>query len=301
MPSGTLSMRATVPDDADPVELLGAAATSISGSRQATMREHAVAAEHVVDELDRALLADGERRQRVGERDGVAQREHGQHGGQRRAAPIAHLLAARPGRGDLDHEASARRIGTVARALGRADRQLHREHAVLEGRLGGVGVDVGAERDDAAERPVLDLELLVDALLLGLGRAAVAGEDQLAAADLELDLGGADAGELGAHHRARRVGGVVDVDRRRERAAAARRRPRPKTSPNSSSISRRMRSKLAKRSRSDGANVPARSGTAAGRAALARRTVAGRLRRARARARTSRGSTAIGRSVGWPK
>ena len=89
----------------------------------------------------------------------------------------------------------------------------------------GVGVDVGAERDDAPERAVLDLELLVDALLVGRRREPLAGEDQLAAADLELELGRVDARQVGAHDRARRVADVVDVDRGREAAAAARREP----------------------------------------------------------------------------
>ena len=53
---------------------------------------------------------------------------------------------------------------------------------------------------------MLDLELLVDAAL-GLGRAAVAGDDQLAALDLEADLVGVDPGQLGVDDRARRVAG----------------------------------------------------------------------------------------------
>jgi hypothetical protein len=53
----------------------------------------------------------------------------------------------------------------------------------------------------------------------------MAGEDQLAAADLEVDVAGVDAGQVGAHDRARRVPDVVDVDRRREAAAAPGRQP----------------------------------------------------------------------------
>ena len=61
-------------DDADGVELIGLRRVDlrVAGGDQ---REHPVVAEHVVDELDRALLADGERRERVGEGDGVAERE----------------------------------------------------------------------------------------------------------------------------------------------------------------------------------------------------------------------------------
>ncbi len=66
---------------------------------------------------------------------------------------------------------------------------------------------------------MLDLELLVEALLVGVLRAPLAGDDQLAPADLELDLRRAHPGELGAHHGARGIGRVVDVDRGRERAA----------------------------------------------------------------------------------
>ena len=62
---------------------------------------------------------------------------------------------------------------------------------------------------------MLDLELLVDAAL-GVGLAAMAGERELAALDLEAEVAGVDAGELGMDDRARRVVGVEDVDRRRE-------------------------------------------------------------------------------------
>jgi hypothetical protein len=39
-------------------------------------RQHPVAGDHVVDQLDRALLADRERRRRVGEDDGLLQRQN---------------------------------------------------------------------------------------------------------------------------------------------------------------------------------------------------------------------------------
>ena len=97
---------------------------------------------------------------------------------------------------------------------------------------------------------MLDLELLVEALLVGRRREPLAAEDQLAAADLELELGGVDAGQVGAHDRPRRVADVVDVDGGEKPPRRRGASPRSKTSPNSSSISRRMRSKLAKRSRS---------------------------------------------------
>ena len=126
------------------------------------------------------------------------------------------------------------------------------EHAVLVDRPRGVGVDLGAERDDAPERPVLDLELLVEALLVLRRAPRWPAEDQLAPADLEVDVG---AGRCRRGRRARPPAAGRRRSRRRRRARSRRggagRRPRSKTSPNSSSISRRMRSKLAKRSRSD--------------------------------------------------
>ena len=77
------------------------------------------------------------------------------------------------------------------------------------------------ERDHAAEGPEVDLELLVDAAL-GVGRPAVPGEDQLAPVDLQGELVGVDAGQLGLDDGARRIALVEDVDRRREAAALAR-------------------------------------------------------------------------------
>ena len=112
-----------------------------------------------------------------------------------------------------------------ARARGRAQRQLDGQDPVLVGRVRGVGVDLRAERDDAPERSALDLELLVDAVVGGRAlRLAIAREDQLAAADLQLHGVGVDPGEVGAHDRARRVARVVDVDGGREAAAPARRK-----------------------------------------------------------------------------
>ena len=79
--------------------------------------------------------------------------------------------------------------------------------------------------DDAPERAVLDLELLVQALLVGRRREPLAAEDQLAPADLELELGRVDPGQVGAHDRPRRVADVVDVDGRDEAAAPPWREP----------------------------------------------------------------------------
>ena len=61
-------------------------------------REQAVAAHHVVHELDRALLADGERRHRVGEDDRLLQRQDGQLG-----RDLVDLRRLRLGELDLVH------------------------------------------------------------------------------------------------------------------------------------------------------------------------------------------------------
>ena len=97
---------------ADVVELVGPGRLQL-GVAAGDHREHAVAAEHVVDQADRALLADRERRQRVREGDGVAQRQDRQRGGSSAAAD-RDLLAAGARGGDLDHASRPRGwIGTV--------------------------------------------------------------------------------------------------------------------------------------------------------------------------------------------
>ena len=161
--------------------------------------------------------------QRVGQRDRLAQRQDGQRPRHGRAdAPSSTaLLLARVG--DLDrsgHQPSrtswsrSTSIGTeCVPALGPDERQLDAQHPVAVGGARRVGDDVGAERDHAPEGPEVDLELLVDAAL-GVGRPAVAGEDELAAVDLQRELVGVDAGQLGLDDGARRIALVEDVDRR---------------------------------------------------------------------------------------
>ncbi len=104
-PVGHLEHARDRADDADREELLG---TRRLGLRIAARdhHEHPVPAEHVVDQPDRPLLADRERRERVGERDGVAQRQHRERVRQLRRRAHGDLLAAGAGRGDLDHGSS---------------------------------------------------------------------------------------------------------------------------------------------------------------------------------------------------
>ncbi len=108
----------------------------------------------------------------------------------------------------------------VRLVLGLHERQLDAQDAVVVGGLGLVGGDVGAELDRAPERPVLDLDLLVDAALGLVQRAPAAGDDQLASADLQVDLADVDPGQLGGDDRPRRIADVGDVDARREAGAA---------------------------------------------------------------------------------
>ena len=115
------------------------------------------------------------------------------------------LLAAGARGGDLDHRVTVRspdRDGAAARR--RDERQLDDQEALLVGRRRGLGVHLRPEGDDAAERPVLHLDLLVEALLAALRRAPVAREDELAAADLQLDV---DAGTPASSARTTARGG----------------------------------------------------------------------------------------------
>ena len=85
VPSGTLSMRAIDADDADLVEVVGRRASRARGRLEATMTSMRLPLSASLTSAHRALLADGQRRQRVRERDGLAQRQDGQ----RRRAPRA--------------------------------------------------------------------------------------------------------------------------------------------------------------------------------------------------------------------
>jgi hypothetical protein len=75
--------------DAVLVEVVGARLLDL-GVARGDHREHPLAAQHVVDELDRALLAYRERGERLREGDGVLERQDRQPGRQR--APDRHVL-----------------------------------------------------------------------------------------------------------------------------------------------------------------------------------------------------------------
>ena len=89
-PVGDLDHARDRADHADLEQVVGAGHLLV-GMARGDHDQHAVAAQDVVDQRDRAVLADGERDQRVGQRDGLAQRQDRQ----RAAAPCA---ARRPRR-----------------------------------------------------------------------------------------------------------------------------------------------------------------------------------------------------------
>ncbi len=209
-------------DDADLVEALGPGLL-VLGVAGGDHRQHPVGAEDVVDELDRALLADRQRGQRVREGDSVAQRQDRQRVGERLVGADRVLRVERrvddfEDRGALHH---LRPIGTRrVVSAGVAQRQLDPQHPVLIGRAGALGVDLDLQLDDAAEGAGGNLDLLVDAAL-GLLHRPLADDRQVAAADLDPDLAQLDPGEVDLDHRLLRIAAVVDVDVGREAAGAA--------------------------------------------------------------------------------
>ena len=99
--------------DADRVQLLGPGLLRV-GVAAGDHHEPAVGGQHVVDQRDRARLADGQRRQRVRERDGVAQRQDRKRRGQLGRLGRGHLALP-----DRDHEPSLR-SGSIRTLCGRA-------------------------------------------------------------------------------------------------------------------------------------------------------------------------------------
>ena len=96
-PVGDLDHARDRADHADLEQVVGAGHLLVRMAR-GDHDQHAVAAQHVVDQRDRALLADGERDQRVGERDRLAQRQDRQRAAARRAARRPRRRAPRPPR-----------------------------------------------------------------------------------------------------------------------------------------------------------------------------------------------------------
>jgi hypothetical protein len=94
---------------AHPVELVGPGLLLV-GVLRGDHHQHAVAGKNVVDEFDRAFLADRERRERLRECDRVAHREHRQRLRQVRAYRRRGDLAL--GRRDVDAHGSCSSIGT---------------------------------------------------------------------------------------------------------------------------------------------------------------------------------------------
>ena len=187
-------------------------------------REHPVAADDVVDELDRALLADRERRHRLREDDGVAQGEHGELlrdrddvGLDRRGLQLG-LELAHP----------IRLIAIVNRAGAGAllgDGQDDSEQPAFVGRRGAARIDVERERHLALERSVLDLAAVPD-LVGRAGSRPFAGNDEPTFVEHDPDRVGVGAGDLDDDGELGRVIGANDVDLRPVHEPGARGEPR---------------------------------------------------------------------------
>ena len=100
-------------DHADVVEAVGARLLVLGVARR-DHRQHPVGAEHVVDQFDRALLADRKRGQGFREGDGLAQRQHRQRVGQGLVGPNRVLSVERR----LDHVESRDRALHQRRPIG---------------------------------------------------------------------------------------------------------------------------------------------------------------------------------------
>ena len=176
--------------------------------------QHAVAGDDVVDELDRALLSDRERRHRLREDDGLLEREHRQRGRDLDVAleglGLGHVVAARR-RPDRDrHPSQSRRRGD--------DGQLTIEQALIVDRAGPLRVDVHGQSDAALERSVLDLEQVVGEAALRVDPVAPPGDHESTLVDGDVHVGRVDPGELDNDRQLVRVVGADDVDARTEAA-----------------------------------------------------------------------------------
>ena len=128
-------------------------------------REHALAGDDVLDELDRAFLPDRERRHRFGKTtvslSGSTGSVAGKVSSSSRSSRTVSVSASLTSVGHHDRDALGRRRL-------RRDRELDRQQASLVRGGRRLGVDVLGERHLALEGAVLDLELLV--LPASLGR-----------------------------------------------------------------------------------------------------------------------------------
>ena len=220
------------PGDADAVEVVGAGRVVLGVPRR-DHRQHPVAGEDVVDEVDRALLADRERRQRVGVGDRLPQREDRQGVRERLGAAggvldVGDLHHLQLGSLDVGHcqcafpAAAARYSGPLDRNLARrprhAGRQLHPEDPVLVGGLSLLGVDVDGELDHAPEGAGGKLDLLVGPAL-GVADRALAADHERPPRHLEVDRVQLDPRQLDLDDRLLRgvLAAVVDVDAGHER------------------------------------------------------------------------------------
>src|SRR5687767_13928758 len=86
------------------------------------------------------------------------------------------------------------------------ERQLHREHAVLEVRADLARIDGVGQRERPVERAVRPLDPAVALFLHLRVELLVALQDEGAVLDADLDVLAADAGQLGAHHQVMVVG-----------------------------------------------------------------------------------------------
>ena len=186
---------------------------------------------------------------------------------------------------DVDHEPDSAGwvIGTDREPGSSRERQLDRQEPSAHRAAASGRPPRRARR--APERPVLDLELLVDAAF-GLVGPAHAGEHELAPADLQGEVGAGDAGEVGLDDGTRRIGEVVDVDGGREAGPPARDAGRGRRRRRTARPSRGACARSSRR----GPALKACPGAYPGRAGSAS-----------ARERTRRASTGSISSVGWPR
>ena len=156
-------------------------------------REHPVAGDDVVDQLDRALLADRERRHRLREDDRLLQRQDRQDGRHLDVVLVevtsgSSSLMRAPSVAEHDQMRPVRGLG----ASGITTVSSPRSYVASA----PLGVDVLGERDPALERAVLDLHLPVGTRPRPRGRRARRAIDTVRSETTISTLLRVDAGEL---------------------------------------------------------------------------------------------------------